>query len=105
FQAEEGIRDFHVTGVQTCALPICERQNGEKKPGSNESLHVSHLLAPLWTEDEREDSFPGRTSPGGPTARRPRPARRSGRSGPAEIGRASGRGTGWRWGGASGGDI
>src|SRR5690606_41156086 len=22
-QAEDGIRDFHVTGVQTCALPIC----------------------------------------------------------------------------------
>src|SRR5690606_40028738 len=32
FQAEDGIRDFHVTGVQTCALPIfdpaCERQFG-----------------------------------------------------------------------------
>src|SRR6266702_8135630 len=26
FQAEDGIRDGHVTGVQTCALPICERQ-------------------------------------------------------------------------------
>src|SRR5690606_40096379 len=24
FQAEDGIRDFHVTGVQTCALPILE---------------------------------------------------------------------------------
>src|SRR5690606_39817248 len=24
FQAEDGIRDFLVTGVQTCALPICE---------------------------------------------------------------------------------
>src|SRR5690606_40120277 len=23
-QAEDGIRDFHVTGVQTCALPILE---------------------------------------------------------------------------------
>src|SRR5690606_39747699 len=23
FPAEAGIRDFHVTGVQTCALPIC----------------------------------------------------------------------------------
>src|SRR5690606_35896258 len=23
FQAGDGIRDFHVTGVQTCALPIC----------------------------------------------------------------------------------
>src|SRR5690606_39813686 len=25
FQAEDGIRDFHVTGVQTCALPIFAR--------------------------------------------------------------------------------
>src|SRR5690606_29011105 len=25
FQAEDGIRDFHVTGVQTCALPILNR--------------------------------------------------------------------------------
>src|SRR5690606_40471624 len=25
FQAEDGIRDFHVTGVQTYALPIFER--------------------------------------------------------------------------------
>src|SRR5690606_3634971 len=27
FQAEDGIRDFHVTGVQTCALPICGQDN------------------------------------------------------------------------------
>src|ERR1039457_7555139 len=25
FQAEDGIRDYKVTGVQTCALPICVR--------------------------------------------------------------------------------
>src|SRR5262249_60036286 len=25
FQAEDGIRDWSVTGVQTCALPICLR--------------------------------------------------------------------------------
>src|SRR3712207_9577191 len=25
FQAEDGIRDIGVTGVQTCALPICHR--------------------------------------------------------------------------------
>src|SRR5690606_40246852 len=34
FQAEDGIRDFHVTGVQTCALPISDR-------------HVAHLVAVL----------------------------------------------------------
>src|SRR2546426_12263017 len=26
FQAEDGIRDYKVTGVQTCALPICSRR-------------------------------------------------------------------------------
>src|SRR5690606_40772377 len=26
FQAEDGIRDFHVTGVQTCALPISSQK-------------------------------------------------------------------------------
>src|SRR5207248_6993479 len=29
FQAEDGIRDRTVTGVQTCALPICEE---DRKP-------------------------------------------------------------------------
>src|SRR5690606_39757255 len=28
FQAEDGIRDFHVTGVQTCALPISAKGEG-----------------------------------------------------------------------------
>ena len=28
FQAEDGIRDISVTGVQTCALPISERMKG-----------------------------------------------------------------------------
>src|SRR5690606_39979504 len=28
FQAEGGIRDFHVTGVQTCALPIYFGRDG-----------------------------------------------------------------------------
>src|SRR3989442_10267212 len=27
FQAEDGIRDADVTGVQTCALPICRRRD------------------------------------------------------------------------------
>src|SRR5204863_1497879 len=28
FQAEDGIRDLYVTGVQTCALPISSRHGG-----------------------------------------------------------------------------
>src|SRR5215475_14997561 len=43
FQAEDGIRDFHVTGVQTCALPIFEQQESisvpaELVPGRGESF-------------------------------------------------------------------
>src|SRR5207302_8251811 len=30
FQAEDGIRDFHVTGVQTCALPISGLKAGAR---------------------------------------------------------------------------
>src|SRR5256885_12649406 len=30
FQAEDGIRDYKVTGVQTCALPICDDEAGHR---------------------------------------------------------------------------
>src|SRR5437868_15500432 len=35
FQAEDGIRDPNVTGVQTCALPICDHDedDAEERPG------------------------------------------------------------------------
>src|SRR6266513_5182966 len=40
FQAEDGIRDRNVTGVQTCALPISY---------SEETLAIAHdLLPPGW---------------------------------------------------------
>src|SRR6267378_4916096 len=31
FQAEDGIRDLYVTGVQTCALPILDRAEDEAR--------------------------------------------------------------------------
>src|SRR5256885_5025600 len=31
FQAEDGIRDYKVTGVQTCALPICALGSSPKR--------------------------------------------------------------------------
>src|SRR3989454_8092648 len=31
FQAEDGIRDYKVTGVQTCALPIFSRHHRERR--------------------------------------------------------------------------
>src|SRR5438093_9635151 len=30
FQAEDGIRDWSVTGVQTCALPICHARHTQE---------------------------------------------------------------------------
>src|SRR2546426_7177686 len=32
FQAEDGIRDYKVTGVQTCALPISTRSCSRRRP-------------------------------------------------------------------------
>src|SRR5690606_39789650 len=34
FQREDGIRDFHVTGVQTCALPISSIGGIDEETGS-----------------------------------------------------------------------
>src|SRR5690625_5346760 len=39
FQAEDGIRDGHVTGVQTCALPIFAALLGAS-PGASVSVDV-----------------------------------------------------------------
>src|SRR6266511_1752131 len=36
FQAEDGIRDFHVTGVQTCALPISGRRCHPEQPAGRQ---------------------------------------------------------------------
>src|SRR5215467_12629529 len=37
FQAEDGIRDYKVTGVQTCALPIYRRGGRSSRPGREEA--------------------------------------------------------------------
>src|SRR5690606_40322046 len=39
FQAEDGIRDFHVTGVQTCALPISAKVIGVTLQGTRAHAH------------------------------------------------------------------
>src|SRR5690606_32565207 len=74
FQAEDGIRDFHVTGVQTCALPIfCgDRQQGKvvetgkfaigrrAENGTHRQVIVGHkLLGALL----RSDLFAAMTAP------------------------------------------
>src|SRR5439155_17935687 len=47
FQAEDGIRDGHVTGVQTCALPIWTVQWSDEIFGGIPYLIAEHLVAPL----------------------------------------------------------
>src|SRR5690606_40923060 len=42
FQAEDGIRVFHVTGVQTCALPI---YRGTHRSGAGEPRQAKSLFA------------------------------------------------------------
>src|SRR5256885_8106829 len=45
FQAEDGIRDYKVTGVQTCALPIS--QEGEFMGGGVGEVHGAKLVGLL----------------------------------------------------------
>src|SRR5690606_39497596 len=48
-QAEDGIRDFHVTGVQTCALPICLAYPDDIA----EKLELTDTRAQAWLYDGR----------------------------------------------------
>src|SRR5690606_39364292 len=45
FQAEDGIRDFHVTGVQTCALPI---YLVDARKTNNDALKLSDRVAGVY---------------------------------------------------------
>src|SRR5204862_8344460 len=45
FQAEDGIRDLYVTGVQTCALPICTSARG--RPARSRDLSSDLAGLPL----------------------------------------------------------
>src|SRR2546429_5589846 len=62
FQAEDGIRDVAVTGVQTCALPILAiiEARFRQGNGSNSALSRDHFLkrAPCLTRKEgKEDAI------------------------------------------------
>src|SRR5256885_9702781 len=54
FQAEDGIRDYKVTGVQTCALPICldRRRIDEAVDRSRDGGPV------VWRELDSQQSEP-----------------------------------------------
>src|SRR5690606_40132627 len=52
FQAEDGIRDFHVTGVQTCALPILDKR------GRRWTMWARDVLPHLPTTDPLYQAIP-----------------------------------------------
>src|SRR5690606_20364374 len=81
FQAQDGIRDFHVTGVQTCALPIC-RLDVERAMGIEPTLAAwEAAVLPLNYARAWPQSKPMRR--GRATRRRgPAPRRGASESGP-----------------------
>src|SRR5690606_39428761 len=60
FQAEDGIRDFHVTGVQTCALPIL-RMLYERSGKGNENAPRYLLLFGQGTYNPRSSEGSSRS--------------------------------------------
>src|SRR5256885_13464084 len=50
FQAEDGIRDYKVTGVQTCALPIYVYHFGAYEPGA-----LKRLMGMYGTREDEID--------------------------------------------------
>src|SRR5256884_2566403 len=46
FQAEDGIRDVAVTGVQTCALPIFERDFAQMAANGINTVRIPHTMPP-----------------------------------------------------------
>src|SRR5690606_40708113 len=57
FQAEDGIRDFHVTGVQTCALPISMFMGFMTSPESTAKFSAATGYMPVHTEADMSDVY------------------------------------------------
>src|SRR2546430_12627508 len=81
FQAEDGIRDLTVTGVQTCALPI-SRLRDRTERGAPPFDELGEERPHRGAHERRELDPDGRRDPG------PR-ERRAGRGHRVQIGRAS----------------
>src|SRR5258707_8766352 len=52
FQAEDGIRDIGVTGVQTCALPICPNGSAASESGGAAGRQALSVVQPANAEME-----------------------------------------------------
>src|SRR5690606_29716777 len=64
FQAEDGIRDFHVTGVQTCALPIYDDRGEPRGQLGNAGQDVLRSFHAAPGRDMTADRAPA-PCPGG----------------------------------------
>src|SRR3989454_5423134 len=64
FQAEDGIRDYKVTGVQTCALPILERHDPVRAvhPAPGEARPLLRRAARVAREPREPAQAPARLS-------------------------------------------
>src|SRR5690606_39503455 len=89
FQARDGIRDFHVTGVQTCALPILRlaESYGVTDSGAADEA-VQETAAGAADAESAPQATSGAAPAGGPKA----PAAEAPTAQATEIGRASRRG-------------
>src|SRR5690606_40628325 len=47
-------REFHVTGVQTCALPICEQALASRKDGINNRPAAARAAIPDKARSEKQ---------------------------------------------------
>src|SRR5690606_40568571 len=98
--AEDGVRDFHVTGVQTCALPISSRIG----PRSFTATRRRSIIAGTVTATSPERPVRTTTSRSGSIAAIPTAWARdtTGTMPPSkQIGRASGRESVVAWPGAA----
>src|SRR5690606_41184403 len=74
-QAEDGIRVFHVTGVQTCALPICTKVRHGFMLGKDSKIFTWNRLEKPWNFAKNRSHRRGTRSPQGRKAERnPSPA-------------------------------
>src|SRR5215213_10887555 len=80
FQAEDGIRDWSVTGVQTCARPIClasrrgdgrgagtrrrSRDRGARRRGGSEERRVGKECRSRWSPYHKKKNNPFASSLG-----------------------------------------
>src|SRR5256885_10510853 len=55
FQAEDGIRDYKVTGVQTCALPILQLDQALHQREADAEAALRAVEAALALHEELED--------------------------------------------------